>query len=75
MPTFTGRQLNESIQRAFRKACHALRLEVGRDDDKTDLIANKITEIVKDGEHDADRICSRLLAELAKELRNSGKKT
>jgi hypothetical protein len=48
---------------AYEAALKVLRL-VDRDDPITELIAKKIIEITRDGEHDPPRICARALKEL-----------
>jgi hypothetical protein len=48
---------------AYEAALEALRL-VDRDDPVTELIAKKIIDIVRSGEHDPPRICARAIKEL-----------
>lgn len=48
---------------AYEAALRALRLK-DRSDPITELIARKIIEIVRSGEHDPPRICARAIKEL-----------
>jgi hypothetical protein len=48
---------------AYEAALRLLRLE-SRSDPLTQLVAHKIIEIFRNGEHDPDRICEKTLKEL-----------
>jgi len=61
-------QLTEVMRRAFQKASDVLQLNNRPDGAMADLVATKIIELVKDGETDPDRLCSRVLIGLAEEL-------
>jgi hypothetical protein len=64
-PAFKVGQLHSAVHRAFRNACQAMHVEVDQDRANADFILDKIIEAVKRGESDSDRICSRVLLELA----------
>ena len=53
----------DQMAAAYEAALEVLRL-ADRDDPITELIAKKIIEIVRSGEHDPPRICARALKEL-----------
>jgi hypothetical protein len=53
----------EAMQRAFGAVCARLQLSVGLGDCVTELVARKIIELARAGEHDADRLTARVLAE------------
>ena len=61
-------QLTEVMRRAFQKASDVLQLTGRPDDAMTDLVATKIIELVKAGETDPDRLCSRVLIKLVEKL-------
>jgi hypothetical protein len=56
----------EAMRLAFHRACEALQLQ-GTSDACTEIVGAKIIELAKSGEFDADRLCSRVLVDLAKE--------
>jgi hypothetical protein len=55
----------EAMRSAFRKVCDALQLRCDANDPATDLIAMKIVEHAKASELDPDRLCSRVLRDIA----------
>jgi hypothetical protein len=55
----------ETMRSAFRKVCDALQLNCDPSDPMTEIIVMKIVEIAKGGELDPDRLCNRVLLELA----------
>ena len=63
---FDRADINQMVA-AYEAALDALRL-VDREDPVTELIAKKIIEIVRSGEHDPPHICARALKELGVRL-------
>jgi hypothetical protein len=55
----------EAMRSAFRKVCDVLQLRCDANDPATDLIVMKIIEHAKAGELDPDRLCSRVLRDIA----------
>jgi len=55
----------EAMRSAFHKACDVLQLRYDVDDPVTALIVMKIVEHAKAGELDPDRLCSRVLRDIA----------
>jgi hypothetical protein len=55
----------EAMRAAFKKVCDARLLKCDKDDPMTEIIANKIVALAKVGEHDADRLASKVLADFA----------
>ena len=51
------------MHRAFEAVCSRLQLSVASDDKVTELVGEKIIELAVAGEHDADRLTARTLAE------------
>jgi hypothetical protein len=60
--------LIDVMQRAHDKACEILELGRSRDDDATGLVLEKIVELAKAGETDADRLCCRALMEVSDQM-------
>jgi hypothetical protein len=56
----------ETMRAAFQKVCAALQLDCKPGEPLTDVIVAKIIERAKAGETDPDRLCSKVLLELAK---------
>jgi hypothetical protein len=54
----------EAMQGAFRRVCHVLQLDSGREDPMTEIIALKIVELAKTGAHDPVQVSECVLAEL-----------
>jgi hypothetical protein len=63
----------EIMRTAFQKVCAALQLDCKPGEPLTDLIVMKIIEHAKAGETDPDRLCSRVVLELANEPKSNGK--
>jgi hypothetical protein len=55
----------EAMRSAFQKVCDVLLLKCDADDRMTEIIVNKIVALAEAGEHDADRLASTVLNELA----------
>jgi hypothetical protein len=55
----------EAMRVAFQKVCEALQLDCKPGEPLTDLIVMKIVEHAKAGESNPDRLCKKLLLELA----------
>jgi predicted Zn-dependent protease len=53
----------EAMQRAFGAVCAKLELSTGTGVQVAELVARKIIELARAGEHDADRLTARVLAE------------
>jgi hypothetical protein len=53
----------ESMHRAFGAVCARLQLSVGSGDCVTELVARKIIELARAGDHHPDRLTARVLAE------------
>ena len=53
----------QAMHRAFEAVCSRLQLSVASDDKVTELVGEKIIELAVAGEHDADRLAARVLAE------------
>jgi hypothetical protein len=51
----------EAMRRAFEEVCGTLQLTIERSQPRT-LVANRIFELAKGGEHDAGRLASRVIA-------------
>jgi hypothetical protein len=58
------------MHRAFEAVCARLQLSVGSGDRLTELAGRKIIELARAGEHDADRLIARVLAEFG--IENDG---
>jgi hypothetical protein len=63
----------QAMQRAFEAVCGRLQLSVASDDKVTELVGEKIIELAVAGEHDADRLAARVLAEFG--IANDGSLT
>jgi hypothetical protein len=55
----------EAMRAAFQRVCDILQLKCDKDDPMTEVIVNKIVALAKAGEHDADRLASKVLADFA----------
>jgi hypothetical protein len=55
----------ETTRVAFRKVCEAHQLDCKPGEPLTDLIVMKIVEYAKPGESNPDRLCRKVLLELA----------
>ena len=55
----------EAIRTAFHKVCDVLQLKRDADDPMTEIIVTKIVALAMAGEHDADRLASCVLNDLA----------
>ena len=60
----------QAMHRAFEAVCARLQLSVGSGDRLTELAGRKIIELARAGEHDADRLAARVLAEFG--IENDG---
>jgi hypothetical protein len=60
----------QAMHRAFEVVCARLQLSVGSGNCVTELVARKIIELARAGEHDADRLTARVLAEFG--IENDG---
>ena len=58
------------MHRAFEAVCVKLQLSMGSDDKVTELVGEKVIELARAGEHDADRLTARVLAEFG--IENDG---
>jgi hypothetical protein len=56
-------ELFQAVHRAFEAVCAKLQLSMGSEDRVTELVGEKIIELAQTGEHDADRLAARVLAE------------
>jgi hypothetical protein len=55
----------EAMRLAFRKVCDALRISCEPGDLRADLIATKIVDLARAGELNPNRLCYRVLLDLA----------
>jgi hypothetical protein len=55
----------EAMRLAFHEACEALELQ-GTSDAFMEIVGAKIIELAKSGEFDPERLCSRVVVDLAK---------
>ena len=55
----------EAMRSAFQKVCDLLQLNCNADDPATDSIVMKIVQHAKAGELDPDRLCRRVLLDIA----------
>jgi hypothetical protein len=53
----------DAMRAAFYKVCDALLLKGDIEDPMTEVIVNKIIELAKAGEHDADRLAELVLVD------------
>jgi hypothetical protein len=60
----------QAMHRAFETVCAKLELSTGTGVQVTELVARKIIELARAGEHDADRLAARALAEFG--IENDG---
>jgi hypothetical protein len=60
----------QAMHRAFEAVCVTLQLSMASDDKVTELVGEKIIELARAGEHDADRLTARVLAEFG--IENDG---
>jgi hypothetical protein len=58
------------MHRAFETVCVKLQLSMASDDKVTELVGEKIIELARAGEKDADRLTARVLAEFG--IENDG---
>jgi hypothetical protein len=54
----------EAMRSAFKRVCDTLQLDCDADDPMTEIVVSRIVELAKAGEHDPERLCIGLLAEL-----------
>jgi hypothetical protein len=64
----------EAMRLTFHKTCKALQLS-DTDDALTEIVVERIVELVKAGESDPDRLCSQTLDALSSSRRASEDKT
>jgi hypothetical protein len=57
----------QAMDEAFDAVCVKLQLSMGSEDRMTELVGEKIIELAQAGEHDADRLAARVLAEFGVE--------
>jgi hypothetical protein len=60
----------QAMHKAFEAVCARLRLSVGSGDRVPELVGRKIIELARAGEHDAERLTARVLAEFG--IENDG---
>jgi hypothetical protein len=60
----------ETMHKAFDAVCAKLELSTGTGVQVAELVARKIIELARAGEHDADRLTARVLAEFG--IENDG---
>jgi len=60
----------QAMDSAFEAVCAKLQLCAGSKDRVTELVGEKIIELAQAGEHDADRLAARVLAEFG--IENDG---
>jgi hypothetical protein len=60
----------QAMQSAYEAVCAKLQLSMGSEDRVTELVGEKIIEVAKTGEHDADKLAARVLAEFG--IENDG---
>jgi hypothetical protein len=53
----------QPMHRAFEAVCAKLQLSTASEDRMTELVGEKVIELAQAGEHDADRLAARVLAE------------
>jgi hypothetical protein len=61
---FLERLHTEAMRSAYYTVCDALLLKGDVDDPMTEIIVNKIVDLVKAGEHDADQLTQAVLNDL-----------
>jgi hypothetical protein len=60
----------EAMHKAFDAVCAKLELSTGTGVQVAELVARKIIDLARAGEHDADRLAARVLAEFG--IENDG---
>ena len=60
----------QAMHWAFEAVCAKLQLSMASEDRMTELVGEKIIELARAGEHDADRLAARVLADFG--IENDG---